>query len=82
MIADNLSFQFLLPNASSTIPPLLHDIDRQLQKKNDFEYIVLEDVCPIDPRKQYEFLKALKLYELALVISAPVSFCHFDLSDT
>ena len=63
-IADNLVLQFL-PQCE-TMAAVLIELDSCLQEKNDFEYIVVEDVCPLDPHHKYEYLQALKSSGLAM----------------
>ena len=57
-IADNLNFQFL-PLCETTAAVLIK-LDSCLQEKNDFEYVVVEDMCPLNPRRKYEYLQALR----------------------
>ena len=57
-IADNLDFRFL-PRCETT-PSLLTRLESRLAEKNEFEYVVVEDVCPSDPRRKYEYLQMLK----------------------
>ena len=63
-IADNLDFRFL-PRCETT-PSLLTGLESRLAEKNEFEYVVVEDVCPSDPRRKYEYLQMLKSSGLAL----------------
>ncbi|CAB4024057.1 Hypothetical predicted protein [Paramuricea clavata] len=63
-IADNLDFRFL-PQCEA-IPSLLIELESLLREKDNFLFIVLEDVCPTDPRRKYDYLQALKSCGLAV----------------
>lgn len=49
-----------------TTPSLLMELATCLHSKNDFQYVVVEDVCPSDPRRKYEYLQVLKSTGLAV----------------
>ena len=72
-IADNLDFRFL-PRCETT-PSLLTGLESRLAEKNEFEYVVVEDVCPSDPRRKYEYLQMLKSSGLALN-AAMLTYTH------
>ena len=72
-IADNLDFRFL-PQCETT-PSLLTGLESRLAEKNEFEYVVVEDVCPSDPRRKYEYLQMLKSSGLALN-AAMLTYTH------
>ena len=58
-IADNLSFQI-----TSSGNRGFQELESKLMNAELFEYVVLETVCPQDPRKKYEFIQSLKLHGL------------------
>ena len=57
-VSENLSFQFL-PQCH-VVDPLLHELDSELSKKEEYNFFVFEDLCPAEPRRKYEYLKRLK----------------------
>ena len=61
-IADNLSFQ-ILPQSSAGNHGF-QELESKLMNRELYEYVVLETVCPQDPRKKYEFIQNLKCYSL------------------
>ena len=59
-VAENIDFQFLLHCAIGTTPSLLNDLKSCLESKAEFQHVVIEDLCPFDPRKKYEYIQLLK----------------------
>ena len=41
-------------------PSLLSELEKELSHKDVFEYVLIENVGPNDPRKKYEYLNILK----------------------
>ena len=72
-IAYNLYFRFL-PRCETT-PSLLTGLESRLAEKNEFEYVVVEDICPSDPRRKYEYLQMMKSSGLALN-AAMLTYMH------
>ena len=66
-IANNLDLQFL-PQCKVT-PSLLVELESLLHEKDNFQHIVVEDVCPTDPRRKYDYLQALKSSGLAVQVA-------------
>jgi hypothetical protein len=62
-IAENLDIQFL-PYCETT-PALLAELESCLERKAEFQPVMIEDVCPSDPRKKYKYIQLLKLKGLA-----------------
>ena len=72
-IADNLDFRFL-PHCEAN-PSLFIELESLLHEKDSFQFIVVEDVCPTDPRRKYDYLQALKSGGLA-VKAAMLTYRH------
>ena len=62
-ISDHLSFQFL-PKCD-VVDPLLRELDTDLSMKENYVFSVVEELCPPEPRKKYEYLERLKSYGLS-----------------
>lgn len=56
-ISENITVQ-VIPVYSPT-PIIFNDLEIALSHKNLFEYVLVENFCPADPRKKYEYLKLL-----------------------
>ena len=52
VLADNIQFQFL-PVRGSVPCTLLEGLDAQLGEVPDYQYVLVEDVCPADYRAKY-----------------------------
>lgn len=59
MLADNIQFQFL-PVRDSVPCTLLQGLDAQLGEVPDYQYVLVEDVCPADYRAKYKFIQTMK----------------------
>ena len=57
-VSDNLVFQFLPCIDSSH--HILDRLSSKLQSKENYDFLVVEEVCPSEPRKKYEYLEKLK----------------------
>ena len=57
-VSEHLSFGFLPCTASST--PCLSSLESALQDKELYEYIIVNELCPSEPSKKYEFIQQLK----------------------
>ena len=66
-ISENLSFCYL--PLCATVAPCFHQLDVKLQEKDPFEYVSVEDVCPAEPHKKYEYVKKLKETGLSMRVA-------------
>ena len=65
-ISENLSFGYL--PLSQAVSPCFHPLEQKLAERSLFEYLLIEDVCPAEPRKKYEYIQILK--EVGLSVKA------------
>ena len=72
-ISDNLDLRFL-PQCETT-PSLFIELESLLHEKDNFQYVVVDDVCPTDPRQKYNYLQELKSSGLA-VKTAMLTYRH------
>ena len=72
-ISDNLDFRFL-PHCETT-PSLFIELESLLHEKDNFQYVVVDDVCPADPRRKYNYLQELKSSGLT-VKTAMLTYRH------
>ena len=66
-VSDNLSFQFL-PQCH-VADPLLRELNSELSKKEVYNFFVVEDLCPAEPRRKYEYLERLKSHSVTLTLA-------------
>ena len=57
-ISENLSFAYL--PLCQAVSPCFHQLEQKLKEKSLFEYLVIEDICPAEPRKKYEYIQRLR----------------------
>ena len=72
-ISEHLSFSFLPCAASST--PCLSSLESLLQDKEAYEYIIVDELCPSEPSKKYEFIQKLKKNGLTMQ-TALLTYSH------
>ena len=72
-ISDHLGFGFLPFAASKT--PCLSSLERLLQDKEAYEYIIVDTLCPSEPSKKYEFIQKKKKNGLAMK-TALLTYSH------
>ena len=72
-VSDNLVFQFLPCIDSSH--HILDRLSSKLQSKENYDFLVVEEVCPSEPRKKYEYLEKLKS-GLSNVCVAMLTYTH------
>ena len=57
-ISDNLAFCYL--PLCADVSPCFHQLELRLKEKGLFEYLLVEEVCPAEPRKKYEYIQKLR----------------------
>ncbi len=57
-------------------PLLLSELEKELSDKDMFEYVFIENVCPKDPRKKYEYFNVLK--NGLFVRTAKLTYSHVN----
>lgn len=72
-IAENIAFT-LLPKSPST-SPTFEELEKKLEEKELFEHILVEDTCPNEPRRKYEFIQMLMSSGIA-VETALLTYSH------
>ena len=58
-LSENLGF-LTIPLNHSRVSPHLSTLVSKLDERDLFEYVLIEDICPKDPRKKYEYVSLLK----------------------
>ena len=72
-LAENMNFQFL-PIASSSVP-MLSELQKSLENTPHFHSVSVEEICPTNARKKYDFINALKCNGLPFNV-AMLSYAH------
>ena len=57
-ISENLAFCYL--PICAEVSPCFHQLELKLKEKGLFECMIVEDVCPAEPRKKYEYIQKLR----------------------
>lgn len=57
-ISENLSFAYL--PLCQAVSPCFHQLEQKLKEKSLFEFLVIEDLCPAEPLKKYEYIQRLR----------------------
>lgn len=51
------------------VPFGFHQLELKLKEKYPFEYLPVEDVCPTEPRKKYEYIQKLRETGLSMKVA-------------
>ena len=65
--SENLAFCYL--PLCANVAPCFHQLELKLKEKNLFEYLPVEDVCPAEPHKKYEYIQKLRETGLSMKVA-------------
>ena len=57
-ISEILSFAYL--PLCQAVSPCFHQHKQKLKERSLFEYLLVEDICPAEPRKKYEYIQNIR----------------------
>ena len=72
-ISENLSFGYL--PLCETVSLCFRQLEQKLKERSLFEYLLIENICPTEPHKKYEYIQKLKEKGLS-VKAALLTYLH------